>query len=827
VNGPTRKQGGLALALMAAALIGAAAVPPARAGATTNTLYVSSGGSDTSNCQTKASPCASITYALTQAQAGDLIDLINIPALESLTIDKDITLYVPFAALGLPDDITIDSGVTLTLEEDCDATLSGDISGDGSLVENDPGGCYLNLSPGAGSNTYMGTTDVVNGGLVLTSSGSLPTATPLTVGPDGTVSTASSGTEIGSLAGSGTVNDRGTLTVDSTGISTFTGSIVGGSVVMSHSPSLLMTGQPSEEVGAPDGSATFSAPTVSGATPTVGIQWQASTDGGGTWTGLVDGSGVTGSGTNRLTVSGVRAAQSGSEYRAQFTLGAAEADGGSAALFVSATSPAPTPPFSVPPGPSEPLGTYTMALSFQPGAAIGGGCIVVGGRAQPRCGGLVPDTESFTDPVSGVKYTIDASGASGDEGVTISGYEVNTADLAPPAPSGVGYVIGFAVSFSPAPLPAGDSISLTITDPAIQAGDTIYEVNAGPPASLVPVATASTGGTVTVNFSDDPVFIIGHAVPVAPPIFQAPTTTTTLPRVKLIRLGGSDRIATAMAISQYDFSQGGSARAVVLGRDDLFADDLAGSPFASSVGGPLLLTDPSYLDPRTAAEIARVLPAGGTVYLLGQTSALSGAVESSLTAAGYRVVRVGGPDRYSTAADVALADGSPAAIFEADGTQPGGAVSAAPAVISQSGAILLTAGTTQSRTTAGYLTTHAPDSRYAVGAAPVSADPDATALAGADEDSTAVVVAQRFFADPTVVGIATSGAFPDALTGAATSEAGHGPTLLVPADGPLPAEVAAYLEAHPSVTTIIVYGGTAAVSDSVAAEALQSAESAS
>ncbi|HET6873695.1 MAG TPA: cell wall-binding repeat-containing protein, partial [Acidimicrobiales bacterium] len=310
----------------------------------------------------------------------------------------------------------------------------------------------------------------------------------------------------------------------------------------------------------------------------------------------------------------------------------------------------------------------------------------------------------------------------------------------------------------------------------------------------------------------------------AAPAAASPAPPTR--QVKLIRLGGVDRIATAVAISQYDFPQPGSARAVVVGRDDLFADDLAGSPFAATVKGPLLLTDPSYLDPRTAAEIARVLPAGGTVYLLGETSALSAAVQTALAQSGYRVVRVGGLDRYVTASDVAGQIGTPASVFEADGTHPGGAVSAAPAAIASTGAILLTAGPAQSGPTSSYLSAHPGGNHYAVGSAPVSADGTATPVAGADDDATSAVVAQKFFNAPTVVGIATDGAFPDALTGAATSEDGQGPTLLVPPVGPLPPEVAAYLQTHPSVTTVIIYGGTAAVSDAVANASLQAAQSA-
>ena len=57
------------------------------------------------------------------------------------------------------------------------------------------------------------------------------------------------------------------------------------------------------------------------------------------------------------------------------------------------------------------------------------------------------------------------------------------------------------------------------------------------------------------------------------------------------RLGGADRIQTAIAISQNSFPTAGSAAAVVLTRSEGFADGVAGTPLAISVGGPMLLTE--------------------------------------------------------------------------------------------------------------------------------------------------------------------------------------------------------------------------------------------
>lgn len=93
------------------------------------------------------------------------------------------------------------------------------------------------------------------------------------------------------------------------------------------------------------------------------------------------------------------------------------------------------------------------------------------------------------------------------------------------------------------------------------------------------------------------------------------------------RVGGADRIDTAVDVSRLAYvaaaADGRHAKAVVLSRSDTFADALAGAALAGHLDAPLLLTATTSLDARTAAEIHRCLPPGGTVYLLGGSDALS------------------------------------------------------------------------------------------------------------------------------------------------------------------------------------------------------------
>ncbi len=125
----------------------------------------------------------------------------------------------------------------------------------------------------------------------------------------------------------------------------------------------------------------------------------------------------------------------------------------------------------------------------------------------------------------------------------------------------------------------------------------------------------------------------------------------------VLRLGGAGRIDTAIQISQ-DYiadvgSTQGTATSVVLARSDSFPDALAGGPLAVAKAGPLLLTPPGSLDPRVLTEIKRVLAPGATVYLMGGEGALSAAVATEVTQAGYVTQRFAGTDRFDTALKVA------------------------------------------------------------------------------------------------------------------------------------------------------------------------------
>lgn len=118
------------------------------------------------------------------------------------------------------------------------------------------------------------------------------------------------------------------------------------------------------------------------------------------------------------------------------------------------------------------------------------------------------------------------------------------------------------------------------------------------------------------------------------------------------RLAGPTRVHTALAIADRLVADGADASRVVLARHDgpgtaAWADAIAVGPWAALTTTPILLTPTSRLDD----DVARWLDANGTErsIVLGGTDAVEEPVARALPGS----TRIGGPNRYATAAAVA------------------------------------------------------------------------------------------------------------------------------------------------------------------------------
>jgi putative cell wall-binding protein len=129
------------------------------------------------------------------------------------------------------------------------------------------------------------------------------------------------------------------------------------------------------------------------------------------------------------------------------------------------------------------------------------------------------------------------------------------------------------------------------------------------------------------------------------------------------RISGQNRRETAINVAAAGWNYG--AETVVLAREDDYPDALAGTPLAYALDAPILLTDPEELSPDTKAALTTF----GTrkIIILGSTKAISAGIENDLKQ-NHSVTRIGGEDRYETAAAIARS------MQQIDAVQPGKAI---------------------------------------------------------------------------------------------------------------------------------------------------------
>jgi 5'-nucleotidase / UDP-sugar diphosphatase len=278
------------------------------------------------------------------------------------------------------------------------------------------------------------------------------------------------------------------------------------------------------------------------------------------------------------------------------------------------------------------------------------------------------------------------------------------------------------------------------------------------------------------------------------------------------RISGSDRYETAVEISQQGWE---SAETVVIARGDSFPDALAGAPLAYKLDAPILLTGKGSLNSFTKEEIERL--GAKKVVILGGTGAVSNYVKYQLEGMDLDVERIGGENRWETAANIAARlGGSPEQAVVANGWNFPDALAVASYAAKNGYPILLTDTDELPGATDNAL--KGIDSTIvAGGTAAVNADvfgdlPDATRYSGADRYATAAAIATEL--NPSYrVFVANGKNFPDALAGSVLAAKENASMVLVQPDE-LPAATAKALE-EINASDFNILGGTKAVSDDV------------
>jgi len=303
-----------------------------------------------------------------------------------------------------------------------------------------------------------------------------------------------------------------------------------------------------------------------------------------------------------------------------------------------------------------------------------------------------------------------------------------------------------------------------------------------------------------------------------------PTGWTFTTAKLTVRLAGADRYATAAAVSASLFEPGVPVVFIATGRG--FPDALAGGPAAAAGGGPLLLTDTSRIPAATAAELTRLQP--GRIVVLGGSGVVSDSVAAALQAyTAGSVTRIGGANRYATAAAISAATFAPGApiVYIATGSNYPDALAAGAAAAQRKAPILLTQGGAVPADTAAELARLAPAQIVVMGGTGVISDavveqlrafaPSVLRVAGPDRYATAVSLTASSIAAGSVstVYLATGTSFPDGLSAGPVAGTNGAPLLLVTTTA-VPAVVAAELR-RLNPTTVVIVGGSGAVSDGV------------
>lgn len=246
------------------------------------------------------------------------------------------------------------------------------------------------------------------------------------------------------------------------------------------------------------------------------------------------------------------------------------------------------------------------------------------------------------------------------------------------------------------------------------------------------------------------------------------------------RLAGPDRFATAVALA----GRLPDARVVHLASGRSFADGLAAGPVVAAADGVLLLSEPDALPAVTRDELVRRDPA--EVVVLGGPVALSPEVVTEVEGLGLKVRRVGGADRYATAA--MLADGVEPGVDRvvvATGADFADALAIGPVAARDGSPVLLVDPNRLPDVVAEQLERLRPREVVVVGGPAAVSDAVVDAIehhagvpaervAGPDRYATATAVARTFFPDAHgTVAVTTGRQFADALAA--------GPVL----DGPL------------------------------------------
>ncbi|PZX00926.1 putative cell wall-binding protein, partial [Psychrobacillus insolitus] len=278
------------------------------------------------------------------------------------------------------------------------------------------------------------------------------------------------------------------------------------------------------------------------------------------------------------------------------------------------------------------------------------------------------------------------------------------------------------------------------------------------------------------------------------------------------RISGVDRYLTATSIAKTGWEK---SDVVVLATGIDFPDALAGGPLAYMHNAPILLTQPTKLNADTKSEIIRLK--AKKVIILGSTGAVSAGIEKELKAMGLSVERIGGENRFETAALIAKKLPSSKVVISNGFNFPD--VLSVSAYASKNGIPILLTRTDKlpEETKQGLV---GKTSSIIVGSTGVVSNqvqgelPSPKRYGGLDRYSTASEVVKNLEMGTEIAYVAIGTNFPDALAGSVLAAKNNANILLVKANT-IPDATKIHLK---NFEDFAIFGGSGVVSDKIKQE---------
>ncbi|MGM0754190.1 MAG: cell wall-binding repeat-containing protein [Bacillota bacterium] len=276
------------------------------------------------------------------------------------------------------------------------------------------------------------------------------------------------------------------------------------------------------------------------------------------------------------------------------------------------------------------------------------------------------------------------------------------------------------------------------------------------------------------------------------------------------RLYGQDRYGTAAEISEESWE---SVDTVIITRGNEYPDALVGTPLAYQLEAPILLTNGATLSKETVEEIDRL--GAEHALILGGEGAVPKKIEAELDELGLSVDRIGGNDRFETAAYVANELGHSETAVVAYGYDFPDALAVAPYAAQHGYPILLTKTDSIPEPTGFALQDI--ENTYVIGGAGVIGEDltfkNGERLAGDTRYDTAAAIYNEFQGPTSHAVVATGQDFADALTGSVFAAINEVPLLLVKKDD-LPQQTKGLVMEN-GLKHFMVLGGEGAVESGV------------